>query len=126
MKISNSIVWISETRDIFNYIKKLNLIVMPSLYYESYGRVAVEAMAMKKLILSSNCGGLKEIVKDSYNGYNFRAGNAKELLKKIFFIFKKRKTRKIIKNAYNDYINKYSSEIMCKNYLNLIEKSFER
>ena len=126
MNISNSIVWISETRDIFNYIKKINLIVMPSLYYESYGRVSVEAMAMKKLILSSNCGGLKEIVKDGYNGFNFRAGNAKDLLKKIFLVFKEVNKKKIIKNAYNDYIHKYSSDIMSKNYLNLIENSLER
>ncbi len=43
-----------------------DIIAVPSLWDEPFGRVAVEAMAAGKPVLASNAGGLKDIIKDEW------------------------------------------------------------
>ena len=43
----------------------------------------LEAMAMAKIVIASDVGGLKELVNDRENGYLFNAGNADALAKMI-------------------------------------------
>jgi glycogen(starch) synthase len=46
-----------------------DIVTMPSLVFESFGMVAIEAMAAKTPVIASCYGGLKEIVVDAETGY---------------------------------------------------------
>lgn len=59
------------------------VLVVPSLWYEPFGLVALEAMARGVPTIVSNRGGLPEIVEDGVSGLVFRAGEAGELAQKI-------------------------------------------
>ncbi len=50
-----------------NYFAAADVVVMPS-HYESFGMVALEAMAMGKPVIASEVGGLSDLVIDGVNG----------------------------------------------------------
>jgi len=51
-----------------NYYAAADMVVMPS-HYESFGMVALEAMAMGTPVIASNVGGLAHLVQDGATGY---------------------------------------------------------
>ncbi|MHA1249031.1 MAG: glycosyltransferase family 4 protein [Candidatus Helarchaeota archaeon] len=69
------------------------IVLCPSLY-EPFGIVILEAMAFGKPIISSNIGGIKEIIKDNYDGILVNPGDRDLLLKKIILLLKDDELRK--------------------------------
>ena len=65
----------------------------------------IEAMAYKKLVLASDVGGVKELIKDDKTGVLFKSGDLSELEKALLKVLKRDDLNYIIDNAYN-YINK--------------------
>ena len=63
--------------------KVSDIIVSASIEPEAFGRVAVEAQSMEKLIIASNIGGSNETVIDDKTGLLFESGDPKSLSKKI-------------------------------------------
>ncbi len=65
---------------------ELDLLVVPSLWYENSPFVILEAFAAGLPVIASALGGMTEIVKDGINGFTFEAGNREalsEILRRI-------------------------------------------
>jgi len=60
-------------------IGKSRFVVVPSLFYEPFGYLAIEAACMGKAVIASKVGGLPEIVKDGETGVLVPPGDAKTL-----------------------------------------------
>ena len=60
------------------YYAAADLVVMPSAY-ETFGFVALEAMACGTCVIASRVGGLQYLVKDRVNGRLFGSGDSEEL-----------------------------------------------
>lgn len=61
----------------------LDLLVLPSLWYENTPFVVLEAFAAGVPVLASDLGGAAEIVRDGINGELFRRGDAQDLAGRI-------------------------------------------
>ena len=57
-----------DQRDLPAYYNAADVFALPS-YYESFGLVALEAMACETPVIASRVGGLKTFVKDGMSGY---------------------------------------------------------
>jgi D-inositol-3-phosphate glycosyltransferase len=64
------------------YYSAAEVVVMPS-DYESFGMVALEAMACGTPVIASDVGGLAFLVKDGRTGYRVPAGDVEALADKI-------------------------------------------
>ncbi len=64
------------------YYSAAEMVVMPS-DYESFGMVALEAMACGTPVIASDVGGLAYLVKDGRTGYRVPAGDAAALAERI-------------------------------------------
>ena len=84
-------------------------VIFPSICYEQFGLVIVEAFASGTPVISCDIGSPKELVKDGYNGYQFNSGNQNDLLKKIELWQNSPENYKamISKNAFNTYLTNY-------------------
>ena len=50
------------------FYNRIDVCVVPSLWLEPLGLVAIEALANGVPVIGANAGGIPEIVKDRYNG----------------------------------------------------------
>ena len=64
------------------YFSAAELLVMPS-HYESFGMVALEAMACGTPVIASDVGGLTTLVQDGKNGYRVKVNDAEALARAI-------------------------------------------
>lgn len=104
---------------ILSLMLKANLIVIPS-FFEGLGNVAIEAIMLRKVVLSSDSGGLKEVIIDGKTGFTFKMGNVDELNQRIKDIVLGR----IIINtemAYQHYFNNFSPETYFKKLHHYLE-----
>ncbi|NRD20548.1 glycosyltransferase family 4 protein [Winogradskyella eckloniae] len=73
----------------FNDVKEImqssDLLVLPSLN-EGIANVVLEAMYLKTLVLTTDCGGMLEVIDDGVNGFVVPIRDAKNLAKKILEI----------------------------------------
>jgi glycosyltransferase involved in cell wall biosynthesis len=72
-----------EAKSLWEKMAGVNAVIVPSLWYEAYGLVSLEAMSLGTPVLVSDRGGLPELVRASKGGKVFKAGDLKDLLKKF-------------------------------------------
>lgn len=68
-----------ERSEIARVMAGLDLVVVPSLWYENSPNVILEAFASGTPVLASDLGGMSELVEHGVNGFLFEAGNPREL-----------------------------------------------
>lgn len=81
----DDVVTFAGSRDqdtLVNYYNAASMVVVPS-HYESFGMVALEAMACGTPIIASDVGGLSLNVADGFNGYLIPRGDVDELAYKM-------------------------------------------
>jgi glycosyltransferase involved in cell wall biosynthesis len=64
----------------------IDVLVMPSLWYENYPLVLHEALACGVPVIASSIGGMSEKIRDSVNGFTFNPGDEKHLEEKLRFV----------------------------------------
>jgi glycosyltransferase involved in cell wall biosynthesis len=64
-------------------MKRSRFLVLPSEWYETFGRVAVEAFACGVPVIASRLGAMEEIVADGRTGLHFTPSNAADLAAKV-------------------------------------------
>jgi len=69
--------------ELSNLIKAASAIVIPSLWQENMPLAMLESLALGKIVIASQRGGLGEMIKDGVNGFLFKSGDSDELAQKI-------------------------------------------
>jgi len=113
--LTNQIKFIDHCEDMALAYKVSDIIVSASIEPEAFGRVAVEAQSMEKLIIASNIGGSNETIIDEKTGLLFESGDAKSLSKKIIHGLTMDETSINLmgKEGRNNIIKKFNVEKMC-------------
>lgn len=90
--------------------KSVSVVVMPSVYPESFGRVALESLSCGTPVVVTNIGGLPEIVEDHETGRIVEA-NTQDLEKAILEVVGKENLYKDnIKKAYTKLKKKFNTD----------------
>ena len=64
----------TDQNKVFQFMSKSDCLLLPSLT-EGIANVALEAMLIQLPVISSDCGGMSELIKNGYNGYLFKNRN---------------------------------------------------
>ena len=98
---------------------KALFLVMPSVWYEGFPMVLVEAFAHGLPVIASRLGSMAEIVEDGVTGLHFEAGNADDLAAKVKWMHEHPdECRRMGENARKVYEEKYTPE---RNYEMLMD-----
>ena len=112
--------------EVNKFISKSKFLVFPSEWYESFPMTILEAFREGTLVLASNIGSIKSIIKDRFNGILFEPGNKSDLIDKVKWILNNPKEcDQIALNANKEFNNKYSSEINYKQLINIYEEAIK-
>ena len=106
----------------FGLIDQSDIMVIASQKYESFGYTAIEAMSIKKVVIATNFGGVKEIILNNKTGYLVNKNNPGTFAKKVLNLLKDNKLRKKMENhSFLHYKKFFTSERMIKNYNKLLK-----
>ena len=114
-RLKNQIKFINHCNDMALAYKISDIVISPSIEPEAFGRVAVEAQSMEKLIIASNIGGSNETIINEKTGFLFESGNAKSLSEKIIRAITMDETsiNLIGKEGRKNIVKKFNVEKMC-------------
>jgi glycosyltransferase involved in cell wall biosynthesis len=114
-QLNNQITFIGHCKDMALAYKVSDIVVSASIEPEAFGRVAVEAQSMEKLIIASNIGGSNETILDGKTGILFQSGDPKSLSKKIIqaITMDDSSIKLIGKEGRKNIIKKFNVEKMC-------------
>ena len=121
-KLNKIVKVIPFQKNPYKYLKQSDLLVLTSIY-EGLPNVILEAMSLKKFVISSNCPtGPKEILENGRLGMLFKIKNYKQLTNKILeFKRKERFYQKKTEAAYAS-LERFDHLKNCNKYLKLINK----
>jgi len=97
------------------------VVVMPS-HYESFGMVALEAMACGTPVIASQVGGLAFLVQDGVTGYTVPDGDDDILCEKLTLILGDESLRKRMGRAAADYARNYDWAKIARQIVGVYEK----
>ncbi len=85
LKILNRVIFFGKSNEIDKILCFSDLFLLPSAT-ESFGLVALEAMASGVPVISSNTGGLPEVNQEAYSGFLSPVGAIEEMAKNSIYI----------------------------------------
>ena len=121
LKICDNVKFLGKQEAVEELFAISDLMILPS-ESESFGLAALEAMACQVPVVSSNAGGLPELIVDGENGYMCNVGDVSsmaEVAKKI--LSSDQTLSDFKKNAYRT-AQKFDIEVILPQYENLYKK----
>ena len=114
-RLTNQIKFIDHCKDMSLAYQVSDIVISPSIEPEAFGRVAVEAQSMEKLIIASNIGGSNETIINEKTGFLFEAGDPNSLSKRIIQAITMDDTslKLMGKEGRKNVIKKFNVEKMC-------------
>ncbi len=69
--------------DVAEVFSEIDILVLPSIWYENFPLTILEAFSTKTSIIASRIGGIPELIKDKENGLLFQPGDSYDLYDKM-------------------------------------------
>jgi glycosyltransferase involved in cell wall biosynthesis len=106
-------------KEVLSAMGAAKCVIVASLCYETFGRVAAEAFACRTPVITSSIGALAEVVEDGRTGLHFPPGDAERLARAIDCIDRNpNKVAEMQEAARCEYESKYTPE---RNYQLLLQ-----
>lgn len=119
--LANEILFIGDVphNKIKLFINFSDIVILPS-YSEGMPTVMFETMVCSKPIIITDVGGVREIIKNYYNGILIQPKSINDIVNKTQMLIDNKKLRyRIGINAYNTIINKYTWEKSAQELINI-------
>ena len=99
------------------YLEATDLLVLPTLSFESLPMVIIEAMALRVPVIASDVGGISELIEDGVTGRLLPPGDISALTDAIEqAVDHPEVTREWAKQAYERYRTTHTGEAMARSY----------
>lgn len=113
-----------ECRKILNNARFL---IMPSIWYETFGLTIIEAFSHCKPVIASNLGAMADLVENGETGILFTPMNTQELAEKVRWLWNNpEECQRMGRNARREYEEKYTPEKNYEMLINIYQEVIER
>ena len=114
------VMFIGKIPDVENVLHKADLFLLTS-EKESFGLSALEAMASSVPVISSNAGGLPELVKEGESGFTCDVGDINSMSDKAIKILDEKNLNNFKESAFN-VANNYDINIIIPKYIEFYKR----
>ncbi len=107
--------------ELIELYRRANVFVLPSIYGESFGIVALEAMASKTPIVAANQGGIGEIVKHGETGFLVKRGDVESMADYVIRLLEDKSCARAVSEKAFESVRNYDWSVITPR----IEKVYE-
>ncbi len=105
-------------------MQQATILIFPSIWYEPFGLVLIEALAHGLPVVASNLGSMPNIIEDGKSGLLFEPANAKDLATKLKWLLDNPdECARLGANARQVYLDKYTADKNVKQLLGVYQSS---
>lgn len=127
LRIEKSIEFLGAQSDIPKIMSGLDLLVLPSIGQEAFGRVIIEAGASGVPVIATRIGGAMDIIEDGHTGILVRPGDILEMVNSIIMVLKDRElSKRLAVEARKKIEREYSLEKMTENTIKVYEDAYKK
>jgi glycosyltransferase involved in cell wall biosynthesis len=111
--------------EVYDLMGAASCLIFPSKWYETFGRVAVEAFAKGTPVIAANIGAIAELVESDRTGVHFQPGDPDDLAAKIdWMLTHPDRWRAMRQNARAEFEAKYTAAQNYKRLMEIYQKSW--
>ena len=119
--LDGRVIFCGFRQNVIAYVAASDLLILPSVAYESFGMAILEAMAVGTPVIACDVGGVRDLVEDCVTGRLLPAGDVHALAEAIEqAINHTDASRQWADEAYNRYRATYTGEMMARSYHRLM------
>lgn len=123
LKLRKNVLFLENEKNIFDIINIFDVFILPSIEYEDFPNVILEAMSLGKPIIGTNIAGIPEQIENGTNGFVVEPKNTKSLSEAVLRLIQCREKRIEMGAKSFDRFNKlFSYDIIINNYINLYKE----
>jgi N-acetyl-alpha-D-glucosaminyl L-malate synthase BshA len=120
--IKNKVKIVGIVDEVNDILSESDLLLLPSSM-ESFGLVALEAMAASLPVVATNIGGIPEVVKHNINGFLSEVGDTDDMANNIVKLIKdKNLYKKFSEESREIARNNFNQKEIINNFLNLYKE----
>ncbi|MDE5107810.1 MAG: glycosyltransferase [Trichodesmium sp. St17_bin3_1_1] len=106
-------------QEVYTLIGEAKFLIFPSQWYETFGRVAIEAFAKGTPVIASNLGNMSSMIESGRTGFHFSPGDPNDLVALVeYALTHPEKLRKMRFEARSEFEAKYTAQ---QNYHKLMD-----
>ena len=110
--------------EVLDALRKASFLVMPSLWYETFGRLIIEAYAVGTPVIASRLGAMQELVEECRTGLLFDAGSPERLVDAVNRAMKDDRERLAWgRNARVAFERRYSAHVAHARLMQIYERA---
>lgn len=116
------------TDEVIAKLRKTQALIFPSVWYETFGLVNIEAFVNYTPVIASNIGAPQSLIREGYNGFLFEPGdveNLKEVVSKYNTLSTIEKEQ-MGANAFESYQSNYSAELQQGYFDSIYRKALKK
>jgi len=120
--LENSVKLIGHADDVATIIACSEFMIVPS-DFEAFGLVAIEGMALKKMLITSNSGGLSEIVVNDQTGIMLDKNNPTDWTTTMeHYLLNPQQAKRLGEAGFERYTEHFTNSVMTANYFALYKQ----
>jgi glycosyltransferase involved in cell wall biosynthesis len=113
--------------EVHGLMKEASMLVFPSEWYETFGRVAAEAFATATPVIAADIGAIAELVEHGHTGLRFRPGDPEDLAAQVgWFLSHPEEHVRMRREARAEFEAKYTAERNHQMMMEIYESALER
>jgi glycosyltransferase involved in cell wall biosynthesis len=112
--------------EVLQIIGRASFLVMPSIWYETFGRTIIEAFAKGTPVIASRLGAMAELVDDGSTGLLFTPGDADDLAGKVHQLKVNPEQRQALRRAArSEYERHYTADLNHEQLLAIYQRAIK-
>lgn len=109
-------------KDTNKYYQQCDIVAVPSVWHEPFGRSLIEAMACGKPVIATRVGGISEVISHGENGLLIEPANSEDLAKALITLINDKEIRmKMGKLGRKVAEEEYSIDVIARRTLRVYE-----
>lgn len=116
-----------SAEEVHGLLKEASVLIFPSEWYETFGRVAAEAFATATPVIAADIGAVAELVEHGRTGLRFRLGDPEDLAAQVgWFLSHPEEHSRLRSEARAEFEAKYTAERNYQTLMKIYESTLER